>query len=272
MKFCYLDETGTGQSTVVIVVGVVVDAQRMHRTKRELNDLLEELSNTAGKQITELHAADLYGGNKIWRDMDPFLRDQIITKTLEWLKQRKHKITFSAVDKTKFDGRKADCQVCSELKTPEQAAAFHVVLSLQKAHKGESHNKGHTVMVFDSGKMNRSIPALLAEPPAWSDSYYSRSDKKDRLDQIVDVPFFADSKQVVLIQMADLIGFILRRYADLNDYGVDERYVDERAKIEGWVNEIKNRFYETSMRYRRMGRCPTADIFYALAPESLREL
>ena len=32
MKFCYLDETGTGQDTVVIMVGVIVDMYRSAKT------------------------------------------------------------------------------------------------------------------------------------------------------------------------------------------------------------------------------------------------
>ena len=51
MKFCYLDETGTGQNTAVILVGIVVDVQRMDLTKREWNRLFQEISNLARKPI-----------------------------------------------------------------------------------------------------------------------------------------------------------------------------------------------------------------------------
>lgn len=270
MKFCYLDETGTGQDTVVIVVGIVTDAIRMHRTKREWNELLTQLSGIAGKQIDELHMTDLYPGNGVWRGVKGGERTKIVDSVLDWLADRKHRITFSAVDKQAFADRK-DHAICSELKDEWHVAAFHAVLSVQKANQQKKNNKGHTVLVFDKGKDKR-LPIMLSAPPAWSDSYYSRGKKQDQLDQIVDVPFFADSKQVALIQIADMIGYILRRYADIKDYEAPERYKNEQNTIDGWVVKISDLLYPISTRYMKRGRCSTADLFYELAPVSLRLL
>ncbi|NJP06136.1 MAG: DUF3800 domain-containing protein [Chloroflexaceae bacterium] len=271
MKFCYLDETGTGQDTVVIFVGVVVDAQRMHLTKREWNQHLRNLSTIANREVHELHAAELYSGNDEWKGVKGPQRHQIINETLDWFVSRKHKLGFSAVCKRRFDTRKSTCMVCQSLKDYWHTAAFHVILSLQKVYKNEGQ-KGHVVMVFDRGKGDKSLPDLLSAPPKWSDSYYEYDDTNDRLSQIVDVPFFANSKQVALIQVADLIGFILRRFADLNDYRDAERYSGEKERIENWVKKITSVLYKTSTRYPKKGRCPTTDAFYNLAPESLREL
>ena len=102
MKFCYLDETGTGQDTVVIVVGVVVDVQRMNRTKQEWQKLFEDISNLAHKPIREIHAKDLIPGNSEWRGVHGDVRADIVTTILKWLVDRKHKVTFSAIDKAKF--------------------------------------------------------------------------------------------------------------------------------------------------------------------------
>ena len=48
MKLCYFDESGTGSEPIAVVVGVIVDAQRMHITKREWADLLLNLSKVVG--------------------------------------------------------------------------------------------------------------------------------------------------------------------------------------------------------------------------------
>jgi hypothetical protein len=271
LKFCYLDETGTGQETVVIFVGVVADAQRMHRTKREWSEHLQNLSTIAGKKVQELHATELYSGNNEWRSVDGTQRHQIIEKTLEWLASRKHKIIFSAVCKKQFEARQDSCVICQSLHNCWHASAFHVVLSLQKAHKNEGQ-KGHIVMVFDRGKGDQSLPDLLFTPPDWSETYYEKEKKKPPLDHIVDVPFFADSKQVALIQIADLIGFILRRYSDMKDYGYPERYTGEMDRINAWIDIIKPMLYKVSTRYPKKSRCTTADVFFNLAPESLRML
>lgn len=34
MKFCYVDESGTGDEPYAVMVGIVVDTQRMHVTKQ----------------------------------------------------------------------------------------------------------------------------------------------------------------------------------------------------------------------------------------------
>jgi hypothetical protein len=244
----------------------------MSLTKREWSEHLQNLSQIAGKTVHEVHAAELYRGNDEWNSVKGPQRHQIITETLDWFAGRKHKVTFSAVCKRLFDERKdKNCEVCQLLNDYWRTAAFHVVLSLQKAHRNDGH-KGHIVTVFDRGKGDNSLPALLFSPPEWSDTYYEREKKKPRLDQIVDVPFFADSKQVALIQVADLIGYILRRYADLNDYGDNQRYDGEAERITEWVKTITSMLYISSTRYPKNKRCATANVFYNLAPESLRKL
>ena len=46
MKLCYVDETGTdGRSPALVMVGIIADAQRLHRTQREFADLLADLGN-----------------------------------------------------------------------------------------------------------------------------------------------------------------------------------------------------------------------------------
>jgi hypothetical protein len=43
---------------------------------------------------------------------------------------------------------------------------------------------------------------LIDNPPPWSDAYYDRGTKQDQLDQVIDVPYFGDSREVPLIQLA----------------------------------------------------------------------
>ena len=44
MKFCYLDESGTGHEPFAVMVGIIVDSHRMHLTKKDWADLLLKLS------------------------------------------------------------------------------------------------------------------------------------------------------------------------------------------------------------------------------------
>lgn len=270
MKFCYLDETGTGQDTVVIVAGVIVDVIRMNRTKQEWESLFDQVSRLSKKPITEMHAKDLIPGNGEWYGVDPQVRDEVVDTILDWLTERNHKVTFSAVDRARFKASSDDR--VHDLRDEWCAASFHVVLTLQKAHKSISNNKGHTLLIFDKGKDPTRLISLLRTPPDWSDSYYSRAPRQIQLDQIVDVPYFADSKFLPLIQIADLIGYILRRYADLHDYESTEKYDGELIKYERWIGKIRGTCLKTSMRYMKHGGCDTSKFYRELAPESLRYL
>lgn len=254
------------------MVGVVVDAQRMNRTKSEWQELFLAISRLANRPISELHAKDVLAGNKEWRDIDPSIRQGIVDAILDWLANRRHSITFAAVDRKRFRSLKDHRLVT--LSEPWMAAAFHVVLSLQKAHKSEKNNKGHTVLVFDSGKDMPSLAELVRNPPDWSDSYYghTRSKKKECLDQIIDIPFFADSRHAVLIQIADLIGYILRRHVEFQDYGEKERYFGERQHYAEWVTKIAGMLMNRSTRYPSVKPCSTAQFYRSLAPQCLVQM
>lgn len=110
MKFCYLDESGTGdigKEPVTVCVGVIVDALRMHRTKHEWGELLKEFNKKTTRPISEIHTTNLYRGNDEWRNIKGDERAAIISQIIDWLIERKHKVTFSAVDRDGFSKKLA---------------------------------------------------------------------------------------------------------------------------------------------------------------------
>lgn len=273
MKFCYIDESGTGGEKIAVSVGIVVDAQRMHLTKSEWAGLLNTLNSIAKQPIKELHTRDLYSGNNEWRGVDGADRAKAITEIIDWLIERKHKITFSAIDTEQYNIVKSISPICTELRTIWRMMAFHLTLTLQRAHNKLEKNKGHTVLIFDRElHEEKHISALIHNPPSWSDSYYSRGARQEQLDQIIDVPYFGDSEQVGLLQVADLVAYVLRRHAELEDKADSERYVGEKLRIAGWTHKVGTSCLSSSSRYPKKNRCTTADAFYQIAPASLRSL
>ncbi|MCY4020186.1 MAG: DUF3800 domain-containing protein [Chloroflexi bacterium] len=272
MKFCYLDETGLDENTtVVIAVGVVVDVQRMNRTKVEWGDLFTNLSSLTKKRVKEIHAKDLIPGRNAWYGVAPEVRVRTVDTILDWIAERKHLITFAAVDKEKLknlrnDHRKAD------LKTAWDVAAFHVVLTIQRAHQKSKNNKGHTLFIFDKGQSPENLIGLIMNPPAWSETYYSKSNKQEALDQIIDVPFYAESHHVPLVQVADLVCYILRRFTDLESFASPEKYEGERNRYKAWVEKIVERDIGRRHRYQKKQACDVARFFNELAPDCLTAL
>jgi hypothetical protein len=273
VKLCYCDETGTGDEPVAVMAGIIVDSHRMHVTKLHWAELLEELSDLTDHAISELHTRDFYGGKGIWYGVDGDTRSAVIGVILNWLKERKHQIVFSAVHKERYRGALAAGTIPAEVRTLWRFMGLHLIRSLQRALQGLPKNKGNTILIFDNEEREElRFTDLINNPPGWSDTYYRRSKKQEPLDQIVDVPYFGDSKEVGLIQVADFIAYFLRRHIELAEGLSPPRYSDEARKLSEWVSQISDRCIVGAAIYPARGRCACANLFFDHAPETARNL
>lgn len=273
MKFCYIDESGLGSEPYLVMVGVVVDAQRMHRTKERWEDFLGMLTKICKRTIKEFHTRDFYSGNGLWRGIDGPERAKIISAILDWWGRRKHHLIFTAIDKQAYTNAKDDGRLKEGCFSLWQTAAIHLALTVQKAHQKIPSKKGHTLLLFDREvREENRFSQFISNPPGWTDEYYCRGKKQNQLDQIIDVPFFGDSQQVLLLQVADVIAFILRRYAEIEDGGDKIRYADELTRIKGWIKLINNRAYSVSTRWPSKGANEVQQFFSDLAPVSIKKL
>jgi hypothetical protein len=155
MKLCYCDENGTGDEPIAVMVGIVVDAQRMHLTKAEWEQLLQELSKMAGRSITEFHTRDFYPGNGVWREISGPRRADILSRIFTWLAERKHHIVYASVCKKKYYDSNRVQAIPAELNTVWRFLSFHIALAIQKYGQTFEKTKGHTIFVFDNEERER---------------------------------------------------------------------------------------------------------------------
>lgn len=128
-------------------------------------------------------------------------------------------------------------------------------------------DEGHTIFIFDNEhREEKHFKEFIFQPPAWSDSYYERGKKQRALAHVIDVPYFADSKDVALLQLADFSAYFLRRYAEIEERHSAPRYPDEYPKVKSWINWSIG----LNCIYPAKGRDKTTDLFYQLCPRSLR--
>jgi uncharacterized protein (DUF1778 family) len=271
MKFCYIDESGTGDEPFAVMVGIIVDAQRMSLTKQNWKSLLQVLSQVVQRPITEIHTRDFYAGNGPWRGIDGVQRAEIISEIFTWLEDRKHSIVFSAVDKGKYFSEFPNEPFASDIPNIWSFLALHLTLSLQKVYQNESKNKGHTVLIFDNEEQAaKKFIALSNNPPEWTNEYYKKAQKQEPLDQIIDSPYFADSQTVGLIQVADFVSYFLRRYIELKHHSSPPKYPDEEKNVDRWVTTVFSRAVSKSAIYPSRGRCECADLFWRYAPDCVK--
>lgn len=270
MKFCYVDESGTGDEPYAVMVGVLVDALRMRPTKAGWDSLLAHLATLVGRPVDELHTRDFYSGNGVWRGIDGRVRTAIVDSILEWIHERKHAIAYAAVDKGAWHRARDTDPRLVRVATPWRFLGLHMVLAVQKLCQRIAKGKGNTVLVIDNEERERTrFTDLILNPPDWTDSYYGRKRQQDQLDQIVDAPYFADSRDVPLLQVADFVAYFLRRHLELENGG-PERYNGERERVGAWAGRLLERAIPLQMIYPKNGRCPTAQLFFEYAPQPLR--
>lgn len=269
MKFCYIDESASGDGRVVVAVGVIVDGSRMHRTKSDWAELLQAMSERLGTPLREFKASDLYRGSGRWYGMAAQDRARVISDIITWLDSRRHRVAYSGILSSAFDG----CE------RPERAdfgdtwcaADAHLLLAVQRCHQRVRNNKGHTVLVLDQGGHEGHLVEFVRRPPAWTDLYYGRGRAGDALNQLIDVPYFVDSEHAVLVQTADLFAYILRHHVELTDLGADERYPGERRQVETWSRALAARSIRSDL-WPSIGRTDAHRLFLELAPPSLSRL
>jgi len=271
VKFCYVDESGHGAEPLIVLAGVVVDAQRMHVTKDDWDELIRELTEISGGKVAELKAGHLYRGNDYWREWDAGERTALIEDIIRWMKDRNHGVTFGAVVKQKLTEFRKNWEFDPALETASEwaVAALHLVLTIQKRHQREQRNKGKTVFVFDHAREAEEFLGLLMQPPAATDGFYERGKKQRPLDQVIDVPYFADSKHVGLLQVADLFAYLLRLYAELADGFVREKFAGETKRLEQWISDLAKVLLPDASRWPKNSKDPCVQFYRELAPSSL---
>jgi hypothetical protein len=156
---------------------------------------------------------------------------------------------------------------------PWLASGMHIALQIQKANQGLLRHKGKTFLVFDENKMKAdALAELLWDAPEWTDDFYGRKTKKDRLDQLIDTVFTMKSHHAGLVQVADIYALVFRRYAELSDLGGQEEWNGEKALMEGYVRTLESRLLAKSTRWPSNPKGECAKWYNLVAPSSLLQL
>lgn len=273
MKVCYVDESGNdGQAPCLVMVGIVVDVQRLNRTRAEFREVFDQVQRLFQQNLKELKGAKMIFGRGRWRNVDPEVRNQITKFFCEWVVNRKHHIALAAIDQEKF--KRVHGTAFSEVSSdPWLAACLHIALQIQKHHQQQKKNKGHTFLFVDENKQKADqLAELLFEPPHWSDAYYGRKNKQEQLDQLIDSAFAVKSHHAGLIQVADLFAFILRRYSELHDYKSKEEWDGEQSLIDECVKILAMRLLPKATRWPERTRADCSRWYCDIAPTSLLQL
>ncbi len=137
MKVCYVDESSNAtQDPCLIMVGILVDSSRLHRTQREFAKFFDLVQGLFAETLRELKGSKMLFGRDRWRKVNPDIRKQIISYFCDWIAKRKHRLIVTGIDRAKLKGMEKDGQP-AERRDEWLAAALHVALQIQKVNYAE---------------------------------------------------------------------------------------------------------------------------------------
>jgi hypothetical protein len=271
MKFCYLDETGTGTEPFALIIGILVDAYRMKPTKKGWDEKFTYLTDDLGLEIEELHAKDLFKNRKAWRITTGEQKTEFVNELVDWFVGRGHQLVYACVNIDLYHEQETTNEKLKDMGSLWRFLAMHIILSVQKSMQSKLNNKGNTVFIFDKKDLDEIyFTDLIISPPKWTESYYKKKKKDEALNQIIDIPHFVDSRHVGLIQLADLFAYIFRRDIEIKEKLSNEEFKGEAELMNTWVTKLRSTSIPKRFLYPTRGLCETATLINSLAPTSIK--
>jgi hypothetical protein len=254
----------------MVMVGIVVNGERLARTQDDLSGIFSTLGGITTGYLKELKSKTLLSGTGVWSGVPGEQRRKVVSDLCGWLCDRKHDLALAAIDHERL---LAQPPAAVEIASIWQAGACHIALQIQRAHQSKSGSKGRTVLVFDDNKHETAnFSDLIYSPPPWTDSYYDRPKKKPPLFEMIDTPFAVKSHHVGLVQVADVYAAIFRRYAQLAEFDLPEKYSGEFEHYREWTEILAPRLLGRAHRWPKRSKSDCAQWYSSVAPASLVDL
>lgn len=223
MKFAYIDESGsTGQGDVFVMAGLLIDAMRLRKLTSEFDLKLSRILNSVRDSGTpsEFKTSNFVRDKGIWGVISQEKKEHFLQDICETITKPNQggKILAYGISYKKFQSA---CKTYEGLpKNQDQdwvACSMYIASLIQKEMMSSSKNKGLTVLIFDEHSLMKKLSSSLYKPSEWYDGLYSQSAIKDddkRFDQIVNCGFSIHSEHSSLIQVADMLSFIYRKFLE----------------------------------------------------------
>lgn len=250
MKFGYVDELGDeGQSDVFVMVGVLIDAYRLRKYTARFDKMIVDFLAKHPGAPQELKTKAFISGTGGWSRVDADERKSFLGQICDLVAECA-KIFSIAFSLTAF--KKAVEGNGGFSKSYWLSAAMFIAALMQKKTQDEPRNKGMTVLICDDNKQEMAnLADVLHEADCWFDPIYQKSRKKkgatvwvpipddERFDQIVNCAFAVKSHHSSLIQVADVVAYVYRRYLELKTE--KEAWEGEQKYFAGLVERLEPR-------------------------------
>lgn len=214
MWVMYVDESGSPSDNTLqyfALSGVAVYERSIYGLSRTIDDIHNQYFDPA--DAIEFHASDIRSGRSFWRNVDKDIKEQIILKLGEAIGNpnfsRWVKLFGIAIQRAYLEN---NGPMIYERALSELCKRFDTFL-WKETQRTQSEHYG--MLIFDESRLQVETRQLMT-------SFRNHEHEWVKTGRIVEVPFFADSRDTRLLQAADYAAFgLFRRY----EYG-DASFLD----------------------------------------------
>lgn len=227
MKFVYIDESGSGSHTdTFVMVGLVIDRTKLKKYTQIFTDKFHEIFRQHSGNVKEFKTEKFFKTyNKSFR-LSEKERDEFLHDTLKRV-AAVCDIHYFALNLNEYQKIKEKGGYNCLVRDYWTQSALFILGRIQRTYCKLKNNKGNSVIIMDHNvKFHQNLSDLIFDPPEWlgeitignqssKDKSISKHTKQRIFDQIINTPFFMKSEHASLIQVADMVAFILRRYVEV---------------------------------------------------------
>ena len=233
MHLLYLDDSGSPKNQderYFILAGIAVFERQAYWLQKALDDLAESLGHPEPNRL-EFHGNQIQAGRNWWRRMHIRQRRAILRQALETaqsLAPEHWRLFGVVVDKSAL--------------SPEDPVgyAFEQLCNRFDRFLSRLYHQGHNqkgLIVLDKSAEETRLQSLASD-------FRTIGHRWGVTRNLVDVPFFVDSKATRFIQYADLVAYAMRRKFELGDaefFDLIEPYFDREGGVVHGLHHYRNR-------------------------------
>lgn len=225
MHLLYADESGSPKDSsqnYLVLAGVSVFERQSYWISNELDKIAARF-DPANPDEVELHGNPMLNGKGIWRHYTRDKRVKAIEDILQVLANShpSNRIFASVI-------KKSSISPADPVETAFEQLSSRFDLYLMRLYRNNDTQRG--IIIFDKSTYESSLQALAT-------NFRTIGHRWGVLRNLAEVPLFLDSKASRLIQLADVIAYVVFRYYERSDNRffpiIKSRFDEEGGNVHG---------------------------------------
>jgi Protein of unknown function (DUF3800) len=218
MHFFYVDETGcTGadlnnaDQPIFVIGGIDVTDEKWRKTHGVIRDTLKSFYGGTLPNNFELHANDLVNGQGFFTGKERADRNALVNSLLDVIAKRGHGIHFVGIDKGKLAAAAPAEHAIIDCRIPYQLGFNYLVTYIERYVSERLGKSARGMIILDEKDMYQDQIDKL--------THYRRYDVPNarKLKRIVEFSYPIDSVRHPMIQLSDLVIFLVRKFLECDN-------------------------------------------------------